>query len=223
MELFNLNDKIEIRSKDDERTAGFIYDKVDGDLLVAISADDESFKLLRDGETVTGVVYCKDELVAFKTEIVGRKAEELSLYRLGNIRGFKRIQRRENIRVNFTEELYYTREENVKNLNVNEENIERSLNKLEVDLNEGVIIDLSAGGLKFATKKKFDPGTRLLFTFNLEGQIMVLKGRIVHRDINLAGKKTIYKYGVEFYDITEKQQEKIIKSLFVIMRKNISE
>lgn len=221
MELFKLNDKIELKLEgEDDKTAGFIYDIKGEDILVSISADDEKFKLLRVGERVRAFVYNKDKVISFLAKVTGRISDETSVYRLSELRAFNKIQRRENIRVELTEELLYADHRILGNLNIKDIKPGKLLARIQEYLKEGLILDLSGGGLKFSTKESFPIGKNLILAFELEEEKIILKGRIVHKDINLIPKNTVYKYGVEFIGIEAKQQEKIIKFLFVVMRKN---
>lgn len=219
MEIFKLNDKIELKLENEGQTVGLIYDIRDGNILISISADDENFKLLRVGENVRASVYNRSEVISFHGKITGRISEESSIYILSELKDFRKIQRRNNIRVEMTKKLLYSDDRSLYDLNIKNENPEDLLKKLRKHLKEGLILDLSAGGLKFTSKKKISLGRRLIFVFQIGDEKMILKGRIVHKDLNLAPKNTLYKYGVEFIDIDEKEEEKIIQFLFVMMRK----
>ena len=220
MDLFILNDKIEIILKDDSRIKGFIYDTKDEKLYVSISADDEDFKLSEVGDKVVATVYSKEEVIGFDATVTDRIFENNSLYELSSIRNMRRIQRRENIRVKLTENLKYIENENLFKLDMNKVKMKDLLESINGDLKEGLMLDLSAGGLKLSTRQDFDMGTRLILLIDIQDEQMLLKGKIVHKDINLVPNRTVYLYGIEFLKIKEDQEEKIIRHLFVMMRKN---
>lgn len=220
MDMFRLNGKIELISEEDQRISGFIYDINDEKVYVSISADDEDFKLLNIGEKIDGAMYTKKELIGFEATVTARVFAKNSVYELSNIKNFSRIQRRENIRVVFTKDLLYTDNEFLVKQNFQKQGKKEVLAKLDKYLKDGLLLDLSAGGLKLSTSENFKEGQKLIFVINFEGQDMILNGKIVHKELNLVPKRTVYLYGVKFIDIKEGKQEKIIRYLFVMMRKN---
>lgn len=220
MKLFKLNGKIELRSKDNDKIPGLIYDIKDEKLYVSISADDDGFKLLGVGENIKGVIYCNEEVLKFEATITGRIFTNTSVYELSNIGNLEKVQRRENIRVVITRNILYTDNEVIVKLDFDEREIEETVKNMEKYLKEGLILDLSAGGVKLSTKEDLNMGKRLILVINLDGKDIILKGKVVHKEMNLIPKKTIYLYGIKFIDIKEGQQEKIIRHLFVMMRKN---
>lgn len=221
IECFKLNDKIELTSKDENKTFGFVYDIKDGKIYISISADDENFKLINTGEKIRAAIPSKNQIISFDGIITDRLFEKASIYELSDLKNFRRIQRRENIRVSFTKELLYTDDEKIINSKILDKDIEEALESIEDSFKEGLMLDLSAGGLKLSIRKNYEVGQKLLFLMEFKGEKMLLKGRIVHKELNLVPKNTVYLYGIKFIGIRENQKEKIIKHLFVIMRKNM--
>lgn len=220
IKLFKLNDKIDIYSKDENKTAGLIYDIKDEKIYVSISADDDSFKLMEIGEEVSSIIYSKNNVTSFEAVVTDRLFINFPIYELSNISNFKRIQRRDNIRVQFTQNLLYTDNKILLEQDLKREDIKETLETIKKYLKDGMLLDLSAGGLKLSIKEDLAIGTKLIFVLNIEDDDIILKGQIVHKDINLVPKQTAYLYGIKFIDIEEDEQEKIIRYLFVIMRKN---
>lgn len=223
MGLFKLNDKIELRSKDDKKTPGSIYDIKDEKIYVSISADDENFKLLEMGEKIHGVIYCKQELLSFDARVTDKMFTNVSVYEISGMTNFKKIQRRENIRVIMTKDLLYSTNDALAKRDFNEYDKQGTMEILEDYkdyLKPGLMLDLSAGGLKLSTRENLDMDKRITIIMEFKDEKMILKGKIVHKELNLVPRKTIYLYGIKFVDIKEGQQEKIIRYLFIMMRKN---
>lgn len=220
MSLFKLNDKIELTSRDDRKTLGFIYDIKDKKLYISISADDESFKLLEVGEGVYGAIYSREEVIGFDANITARAFRNNSVYEVSDMRNFTKVQRRENIRVRHSMKVLYTDNNFLTKLNFQSGREKETLEKIGRYLKEGHMVDLSAGGMKLSTKEDFGSGEVLILVLNLNGRDIIVKGKIVHKEVNLVPKRTVYSYGIKFIDIEEVQQERIISYLFVIMRKN---
>ncbi len=220
MDMFKLNSKIELKSEDEQKTAGFIYDIKDDKLYISISADEEDFKLLKIGEKVYGAIYNRSEVIGFQATVTARVFTKNSVYELSQIKNFTKVQRRENIRVVFTKEIKYTDNEILFKQDFDRYDDKQTDEIIKKYFKEGLILDLSAGGLKLSTKENFKPGTKLIFAIDFKDEKMIIKGRIVHKQLNMIPNKTVYQYGVKFTDIKDGEQEKIIKHLFVIMRKN---
>lgn len=191
-----------------------------GDENGAISADDGNFKFLKIGEEINGSMYSDTEVIGFEAIVTAREFTKTSIYELSDIKNFTRIQRRENIRVTATKELLYTDNELLVNKDFDELDNEEILEKLDKHLKDGLMLDLSAGGLKFSTKENFEMGKKIIFVIKFGEDKLILTGQIVHKELNLVPKKTVYLYGIKFIDIREGEQEKIIRHLFIMMRKN---
>lgn len=220
MDLFRLNDKIELSSKNDVNISGYIYDTKDDKLYVSISADDGNFKLLSMGESLTGTIYCGSEVIGFDATVTARVFTNTSVYELSNIRNLTRVQRRENIRLEYVKDIFYSDNEFLIKYDLSEGKIKDKLKEMNKYLKEGLMLDLSAGGMRISIRENFQMGEKLILIIPFEDGDMILKGEIVYKEINLIPKNTVYLYGMRFIDIEEGQQENIIRHLFVLMRKN---
>ncbi len=220
MDLFRLNDKIELRSENDINVSGYIYDTKEDKLYIAISADDGNFKLLSMGENLKGTIYCGSEVIGFEATVTARVFTNTSVYELSNIKNLTRIQRRENIRLELVKDIFYSDNEFLLKYDFSEGKTKDKLKEIDKYLKEGLMLDLSAGGMRISVRENFQMGEKLVLIIPFEDGDMVLKGEIVYKEINLIPKNTVYLYGMRFIDIEEGQQENIIRHLFVIMRKN---
>lgn len=101
------------------------------------------------------------------------------------------------------------------------ENIEvKEIQTIKKYFKEGMMADLSAGGLKFTCGENININQMLLLVFNIKDVSLFIKGTILYKEISITPKKILYIYGIKFIDINEKQREIIISFLFVLMRKN---
>ena len=216
---FRLNSKIELCHNDEEkRIEGLIYDIVGEKLYISITSDDKKFKLLYVGDYIKGFVFNHLTGVSFEANITNRIAGDIPVYEVSELRNFEEVQRRKDIRVCCNMPIMYSDNEYILNLNI--KNIQMQLQDVIKYLNEGVISDLSAGGVKFICDKRFNINTTLLLLFDLEDKHIVVKAKILYKDINIKTKRALYTYGAQFIELDDNQREKIIKHLFVIMRKN---
>ncbi|HPP32240.1 MAG TPA: PilZ domain-containing protein, partial [Soehngenia sp.] len=74
--------------------------------------------------------------------------------------------------------------------------------------------------MKFKSDHNLSEGENIVIYVQLEGEQFAIKGNIVHRQVDIIKDKALYTYGVRFIDITDNMREKIIKKVFVLMRKN---
>ena len=89
-----------------------------------------------------------------------------------------------------------------------------------------VVVDISECGLAFTHAKKFENGTVLEIGLHLpngdDSRIMDIAGRVVNsRSSPEPGEKPTHVYGVEFFDITGKDQNDILQWLFAHQREQI--
>ena len=83
---------------------------------------------------------------------------------------------------------------------------------------KGILLDISGGGLRFATDNKINVGEVIelkLRDINTEDEILI-KGQCVRGNKESNGQ---YICSVRYYEISNKIREKIIESIFTLMRK----
>lgn len=219
MVSFELNSKIELVTADDEKTYGLIYDVVDDKLHVSIVSDEKQLKLLHVGDMVSGIVFTDLSGIAFDATVSRRIIGDFPIYELSEITNYKKIQRRQDVRVPCLLDVLYTDEQNL--LSLEKSRLEH-LDKDEFKkyFKSGIIADLSGGGLKLTTNDRFDKGNILVLKLDLEKNHMFTKGQVLHKDIKVTSRSSIYNYGIKFIDLSEQEKDEIIRFLFVLMRRN---
>lgn len=221
MDFLKVNNKIELLTQEDDRIEGLIGDKTEDSVFFSISADDKNFKLLRVGEKVKCLVYDRRRVIGFYADVSNRIMNQVPTYELSNFRDFSVIQRRENVRIPSTVPLHYSLNKYL--LNIHEVTMEKEPREIKEDimryLAKGMMRDLSAGGLKFTCLENIQKGKSLLLIFDIEDDIIIVRGNIVYKEINFQNNKSIYIYGIKFFDLSEEIKEKIINHIFIMMRK----
>lgn len=218
MEQFELNSKIELITDDDEITEGIIHDIIDDKIYVLVTSDDKKFKILYVDDNVRGVVFSGNYGKAFDATITKRIVAEFPIYEISALRNFTTVQRREDVRVPCTLDIKYSIEDGLLNINTNE--IEKRYSSFSKYFSDGIARDLSAGGVKFSCDKNLYTNRMLLMELNINDKRLLLKAKVLHKAISVSPKNTLYTYGVQFINISEKQRELIIRYLFLLMRKN---
>ncbi|WFA07880.1 PilZ domain-containing protein [Tissierella sp. Yu-01] len=218
MNLFVLNSKIELIDDNDESTYGLIHDYVDDKLYISTTPDDKEFKILRIGDMVRGIFFSGAIGKSFDAIVSNRISGEIIIYELTNINNVTTIQRRQDVRVSCSIPIYFTDREFF--INEDRKHLINQIEDIKLNSTEGIIADLSGGGIKLVTSKKFNPDEILVFLFYLKDKPIIVKGQLLHKAINIVKKTPLYNYGVKFLDITEAEREEIIRFLFILMRKN---
>lgn len=217
---FNLISKIELITDDNEKTLGLIQDILEDKIYVSVASDDRQFKILRIGDSVSGIVYDKDNVISFDALITNRIVGELPIYEISMIKNLSKVQRRQDVRVDCTLPILYTNNKFLLRMDLDDENTKDVILNNERYLNKGWISDLSAGGIRFSCEKKYQLDSILLLVFDLESETIITKGQIVYKGIKVTSEKTLYVYGIKFINISDKKRETIISHNFIIMRKN---
>lgn len=221
MTVFGLMSKIELITEEGDITFGLIQDVVDNKIYVSIPPDDKKFRLLQNGDAIKCIVYNNNKVLGFGAVVTNRIPGIMPIYEILSNDNFEVIQRREYVRVNTILDIRYT--DNKYLLDINNDNYSRTqeiIQNIDKYLKNGLTSDISGGGLRFSCEENFNQGTKLLLVFEISKHVFIVKGEIVYKDINVSLNKTTYTYGIKFVNVSEKNREKIINYVFLLMRKN---
>lgn len=195
------------------------------DLVVGVPMIEGKQLLLQAGDSYYFRIFLKDVIYYFRSKIQGRKKSgEATLYLISWPSRLERRQRRRYYRFVhmldarcciLNQKKKFTR------------NIVPLFKQIETpEPFSAVVINLSGGGLAFVTEKKLPPGVLLCLCFFLpdnpgkENKILV-KGRVVRTEPFNRGKARIYRYGVNFLEMSQKTRDKIIKFIFVMSQQRL--
>ncbi|MBF7096303.1 flagellar brake protein [Alkalibacter mobilis] len=219
MNLIKLNGKIEIISEDGRVTEGMVVDKSESSVDFSVPADDKNFKLFHKGECIRAVAYGERKAVLFNGIIGLRKSENIPSYSIIHIGGIKEIQRRDNVRVPCSAPIQYTNNryliESVASVN----NLDHLIERIAKYMKSAIMIDLSAGGVKFSCDEDIKEGQKILLQICLEEEPLVIHGIVVHRQLIVNPANIKYFYGIKFENLDESTEELIINHVFILMRK----
>lgn len=221
MKVFGLMSKVELIAEEGNITFGLIQDIVDNKLYVSIPPDDKQFRLLQNGDAIKCIVYNNNKVLGFGAVVTNRIPGILPIYELSSNDNFEIIQRREYVRVNTILDIRYT--DNKYLLEINNNNYSKTkeiIQNIDKYLKSGLVSDVSGGGLRFSCEESLNQGNKLLIVFEISKHVFIVKGEIVYKDINVSPNRTIYTYGIKFLNISEKNRERIINYVFLLMRKN---
>lgn len=219
MEWIDIREKIHITCEDESALEATITDKTDDTINFAIPADDRHFKLFKSGERITCVVFKKNKGVRFQGVIAGRVSAEAPTYTISTISGWKTVQRRNFVRVDCSDPISYIADRDVIESVSFSRDLGRVENEITKHMKQGLMLDISAGGIKLYCEENISEGQRIILKFQIQNDVLILRGTVMHKQmlVNPSGIK--YFYGIRFDDIIEKTQEMIVNYVFQIMRK----
>ena len=211
MDNFNLeiNDRIEVLVKDKIYKA-LIIDIQDEFLRINLPVNDGEYLMLHSGEKIEINSYLdEDKCYSFRADVISRgKEANIIFFQISAPYDIRKIQRRNFFRVGFVETIEYKIITKIA-----EEDYDN------VPYKEGLMVDLSAGGLKIKIKDDIKKDDLLLINMKLSKFKAELKCDIVRSEDTPDKEKLC---GLRFIDIIPTQTEKIIEELFEIVRKQRS-
>lgn len=215
---FEINRRIEFVLKDKYKAASLVQEVEDDGLYVTIPWDEDSRKLLDIGDSVEVIYYDKKSVFGFMTRVVGRKTDNIPLYKIAKPIEIYKIQRRHLVRIEFTNGVEYV--QYPVNENIDKSNLIILLNEMKDkgEIKSGVTVDISGGGARLRTSQPLELNKKLILSINLPSFHLTLIGKVLRVEKELYNNKIVYHSGIEFINISENDKEKIIEFIFVRMR-----
>lgn len=201
-----VNDRVEVIN--DEKTyKALIMDLQEDFLQINVPVCDGEYLMLHSKEKIELNSYLENGgCYNFNAEVISRGMEEnIVYYRLSKPFNIRKIQRRNFFRVQLIEDIEYK-----KITNIQEEEFDN------LPYKNAIMVDLSAGGLRFKVRDEITKDDLLLVKVKLSEIELLLQCDIVRIEDTLDKEKLC---GLRFTDISGAQSELIVKELFKIMRK----
>jgi len=173
-----------------------------GERILAVGApfDHGEVVPLREGTKVKLTFWDEAAAYSFDGKIMQRIAVPIPMFILELPDSVAKVQRRNFVRVPAFYPLAF-----------------RSVTKEGLsDLQKGMMIDLSGGGLRFLTKERIDSKALLYVIITLPKIELKTPVRVCRTEKMEDGKR--YKISVEFHDIAERERDHIIRCVFDIQR-----
>lgn len=202
---FLINGKIDVLWEDGiyKSTIGDVTDEY---IAMSIPVYEGRYLPFVKGEQFEAVYYYEEELYKFFTVVIGRKVDRIPLILFDIPNKLEPYQRRNYVRIPHIDSIGFRR--------IDEKHV-NSKQFPNIELSQGLLIDLSGGGLRFISKEPVKLGDILYINLFIYGELIKVKGRVVRHSIN-EDKKNVC--GVAFLDLDRKDREKVIKFTFTKMR-----
>lgn len=208
MEDFKLkiNDRVEV-IKDEKAYKALIIDIREDFLTINLPVNDGNYLMLYPSEKIEMTSYLEDgRCFKFYSEVILRgKENNILFYKISPPFDIQKIQRRNFFRVDLTDDIHYK-----KITLVEEEDYDT------IPYKRGLMVDLSAGGLKLKARDNISKDDLLLIKMKVNEVELELKCDIVRIE-NTADKEKLC--GLRFIEISPAQSELIVRELFKIIRK----
>ncbi|NMM61438.1 flagellar protein [Clostridium sp. P21] len=211
---FVINGKIEIEMEDGYYKSN-IQDITEEYVAISIPVNNGQYLPLRKEEKITGVYYYDKEIYRFKTVVLGRKIDKILIIMIKKPDTFKKLQRRNFVRVPFMTNICCAQIKLTKDI--------KSIGDNQIKFFEACSLDISGGGMRLAVdrslKEKIHCDDILMITIPLGQESITVKTKIVRVESDRKNPKIIY--GTIFFDLDKYSRETIIKLVFHIMRNQI--
>ena len=201
-----VNDRIEVIN-DEKPYKALILDIQDDFLQINVPVYDGDYLMLHSKEKIEINSYLEDGgCFNFNAEVISRGKEgNIIYYRLSKPFNIKKIQRRNFFRVALTNDINFKKITLAK-----EEDFDN------IPYKRGLMVDLSAGGLKLKTGENIKKDDLLLVKMKINEVELELKCDIVRIE-NTADREVLC--GLRFMEISSAQSELIVRELFKIIRR----
>lgn len=169
--------------------------------LINLPVEDGVYLTLGEGDKID-LIYFSDfgYFYKFESEVISRVIEnDMPMYKMTKPEVAERVQRRNYVRVSLTEYAVYKKQ-----------------NSKELHWQEGMLLDLSGGGLRLKVKEKIQSGEKIAINIYFESDSMEMVGKILRCTKSEVGE---YICAIEFVDIDERKRDKIVQKVFSVMRK----
>ena len=201
-----VNDRIEVIN-DEKPYKALIIDVQDDFLQINVPVYDGDYLMLHSKEKIEINSYLEDGgCFNFNAEVISRGKEgNIIYYRLSKPFNIQKIQRRNFFRVALTNDINFKKITLAK-----EEDFDN------IPYKRGLMVDLSAGGMKIKTREKIKKDDLLLVKMKINEVELELKCDIVRIE-NTADREVLC--GLRFMEISSAQSELIVRELFKIIRR----
>lgn len=193
-----------------------IQDVKEEEFLIAVPVNDGIYLTLNEGDELQQIIYDGNgNVFGYKSKVLGRYVEEEKpYYRLSFPYSIIKIQRRDYVRVDIVQIINYVNEKEI------EADLKENSKKAEVIKKEkyknAMILDLSGGGMRVKINDPIKLNDTIIASLKYEDDEIEVKGEVIR--ITKAEDRG-FVCGVTFVNISNSTREKIIRTVFKIMRK----
>ncbi len=196
-----INQKIQVaKMRNDLWFNSIILDTGAETISIVIPFDKERPLVLYQDEIVRIRLAANNASYLFSTKVTGVVLDKIKLYKLAYPKNITRIQQRKHVRFQIISmDVEYAHQEGRNNYT------------------KGTVIDISGGGMKMAVRKNIPKHERIFLklVLRLQNRTELIQVKaIVVRSKKAEPDREIYHLGLRYEDITNKQQDLIVRYVF---------
>lgn len=201
-----INDRVEV-IKEEKAYKALITDVQNDFIAINLPVNDGNYLMLHTNEKIEMNSFLEDgRCYKFYANVIFRgKEKNIIYYKVSKPFDITKIQRRNFFRVDLTDVIQYKKITLVEEEEYN-----------NIPYKNGIMVDLSAGGLKIKIREKFRNDDLILVKVKLNEIEIELKCDVVRIE-ETADKENLC--GLRFKDIIPAQSELIVREIFKIMRR----
>ncbi len=214
-DLFKVNNRVEIE-REDGYYKSIIQDIKDDSLYISIPVSEGSYLPLHENEQITGLYFNGRDILKFTTIVTGRKIDKILMLKIKKPESYKKVQRRSFVRINVLLDTCcacMNKTKELKDITKGQFN-----GNLDVEFFNATILDLSGGGAKLSSKRELFLGEIIIMSIPFDEETITLKSKIVRKEKD---DNNVTIYGVKFIEVDDRNREKIIRFIFMTMRKQL--
>lgn len=232
----NIGDKIDLEKietrltvdpdkKPDVYVSQVLDEGTSDSLYVAMPIHEGKIIPLSVGQELKATFFSKSGLLQSKVVVIGRfKKGSLFLMEIQLLTELKKIQRREYFRFPCRIPIEYRVVSDVEKRQIELKN-EYELEEENLEWKNGIMLDLSGGGIRFVSAFSEQKGiiieVRFEITIGEEKDIMYSFAKLLRTERN-PNKNTLFDNRIEFWNLQQDVREKIIRFIFDEQRRNRS-
>lgn len=209
-QYYSIGDKIQIISLHRIKKTEYISQIAeihDDSIDIFIPIYQNSLVYFRNDEILRIIMPKNEAIYEFDAKVISRSYGEIPIMKIVKISELFRIQRRDYYRLKITKPIRF------KKVYKNE-----ATNRIS-QYHEGILIDISGGGLMFCSKKEMEKGDLLELEILIsENKKLNLFGLVIRRQYDIQ-KSFLYEYGIKFENISIADKNTLMKFIFEEQRK----
>ncbi|HHY77112.1 MAG TPA: hypothetical protein GX498_01215 [Clostridiales bacterium] len=209
---FKIGDKVNVRVANKPSNSSYVSQVTDicQDDIIEISFPMHKNKTIYfiNGERLKVVVGKKEAVYEVETVVIGKRYENIPVIRLKIISKPLKIQRRNYYRLKIVIPIHYRTIDSSKQKDSESK-----------EYKEGVLLDISEGGIMFCTKEDIKENDLLEIVMDInKNKKMIFIGNIIRKQLN-EEKTDLYEYGVKFNELSKHDRNALAKFIFTEQRK----
>lgn len=216
----NINDKLEISIDSRRRVSALVQEKENGLILISVPVYRGRPWLLDKGKSYEAIIFHDTRLFGFIIEVAGMVHEKIPMYKIRLQEYLGLVQRRGSVRAPVNFSFTFAAGETFVKESYRQDEYDAYLKKTKDLLHDGVVLDISAGGLNFSSIKRLEVGQPIRCFIDTPTLRLMCLARVVRKYYLDTKINAPINYGASFEGIDMRSEDKLVGFVFEMLRKN---